>query len=334
MIITQKYHSALDIDPEFIPSLEKLLCDCVPSFEWIKNYETTSPKETHFTYYLFFGNKHNRPVGFAQIAIEQSSNNGTKESFIKKFFNKSKTDSKIKKANWQMPGSLNEGVIFEPMYSKLAIEKTENIFNEFSSRSDIQVQSLRFSKAYANLSNTVGFKSNLQNEKTIPDTLIKNQASYEDYLDSLSNEVKNDIKNNWKLIHKNNFKLGEYNKFKEVFAYRENGAATYKALKVNSKISKYIKEDSHFLTIETEESILAIIFFIKGNGHHSFYDFIKLNDSLDDLILNQYAIMKFYEKEDSNRLHLLMNKDNLELFKKQGFTTRDQIELSVVKSRS
>jgi hypothetical protein len=29
-----------------------------------------------------------------------------------------------------------------------------------------------------------------------------------------------------------------------------------------------------------------------------------------------------------------MNKDNLELFKKQGFTTRDQIELSVVKSRS
>jgi hypothetical protein len=332
MMITQKYHSALDIDPEFIPSLEKLLSDCVPSFEWIKNYETASPKETNFTYYLFFGSKHNRPVGFAQIAIEQSKAHKSKESFIKKFFNK--TAEKIKKANWQMPGSLKEGVIFDPMYSKLAIEKTEKIFNEFSKREDIQLQSLRFSKAYADISNTVGFKSNLKNEKTIPDTLVKNQASYEDYLNSLSTEVKSEIQSNWKSVHKNKLKLGEYTNFKEVFAYRENGAATYKSLKTDSKISKYIKEDSQYLTIENEESILAILFFIKGHGHHSFFDFIKLNDELDDILLNQYAIMKFYEKEDSNRLHLLLSKDNLELFKKQGFTTRDQIELSIVKSKA
>jgi hypothetical protein len=330
--MTQKYHSAGDIDPEFIPSLEKLLSACVPSFEWIKNYETDSPLDTHFTYYLFFGDEHNTPVGFAQIAIEESNASYNKESFLKRFFNK--TSEKLKKANWQMPGSLNEGVIFDPMYSKLAIGKTQNIFNEFSKRSDIQLQSLRFSKAYADISNTVGFKSNSTNEKTIPDTLIKNQSSYEGYLNSLKVEIKDSIQKSWKSVYKNQYKLGDYDNFKEVFAYRENGAATYKVLKKNSKISKYIKEDSQYLTIESEDSILALIFFIKGHGHHYFYDFIKLNDQLDDLILNQYAIMKFYEKEESNRLHLLLNKDGLDLFIEQGFTTRDQIELSVVKTKS
>lgn len=334
--MTQKYHSALDIDPEFIPSLEKLLSECVPSFEWIKNYETSSPEETHFTYYLFFGNKHNAPVGFAQIAIEQSKTNPTKESFIKKFF--SKATDKIKKANWQMPGSLREGVIFEPMYSKMAIGKTQNIFNEFSCRDDIQLQSLRFSKAYADISETLGFKSNLKNEKTIPDTLVKNQTSYEAYLNSLPTDTQKEIKTEWKAIHKNQYKLGEYENFKDVFAYRENGAQTYKAFKVNPKINKYIKENTQFLTIETNDHILAIIFFIKGHGHHYFYDFLKVNEQasngLSDLILNQFAIMKFYEREDSNRLHLLSQKVDLDLFKKQGFTTRDQIELSVVKSKA
>lgn len=331
MIMTQKYHSALDIDPEFIPSLEKLLSECVPSFEWIKNYESSCPKDTHFTYYLFFGSKHNSPVGFAQIAIEQTKG-CKKESFIKKFLNKA--TEKIKKANWQMPGSLNEGVIFEPMYSKMAIGKTQNIFNEFSKRDDIQLQSLRFSKAYADISDTLGFQSNLKNEKTIIDTLVKNQASYEAYLNSLPKEIKDDIQNKWKQVYKNNFELGDYSNLKDVFSYRKDGANTYRTFRNDPRVSKYLNEKTQFLTIEKDNSLLAILFFIKGHGHHSFYDYIKISDELDDIILNQYAIMKFYEKEDINRLHLLLSSKNTVLFKQQGFTTRDQIELSVVKSKS
>ena len=57
MIITQKYNSAADIDPEFIPDLEKLLSDCVPSFEMIKQNEQKADDSTHFAYYLFFGQK-------------------------------------------------------------------------------------------------------------------------------------------------------------------------------------------------------------------------------------------------------------------------------------
>ena len=55
MIITQKFHSVHEIDEEFIPTLEVLLGSQIPSFDWIKAYEDSAPKDTHFTYYLFFG---------------------------------------------------------------------------------------------------------------------------------------------------------------------------------------------------------------------------------------------------------------------------------------
>jgi hypothetical protein len=70
MLMTQKYHSANEIDPEFIPELEGLLSHCVPSFELIKTFEKDAPEHTTFHYYLFFSDKHNGPVGFTQVAIE------------------------------------------------------------------------------------------------------------------------------------------------------------------------------------------------------------------------------------------------------------------------
>lgn len=318
----------MDIDPEFIPSLEKLLSDCVPSFEWIKDFEQNSPEDTHFTYYLFFGNKHNAPVGFAQISIEQNKSN--KESFFKRLFNKS-TD-KIKKANWQMPGSLREGVIFEPMYSKMAIDKTQNIFNEFSLRDDIQLQSLRFSKAYAELSQTIGFNSNIKEEKLALDTLVKNQASYEEYLNSLNSTTTKKLKENWKQAYKNKFQFDEFSNLKAIFSYRKDQSDIYKKLKKDKEINTYLKENTQFLTIESNKKVLGIVFYIQGHGHHSFYDFINLSD-LENCLLHQVAIMKFYELESANRLHFLNFQKDLELCAEMGFTTRQQIELSIIKSK-
>lgn len=328
--MTQKYHSAKDIDPEFIPSLEKLLSDCIPSFEWIKDYELNAPEDIHFTYYLFFGDKHNSPVGFAQILIE---NKMVKEfSFLSKLLKKTK--NKIKNANWQMPGSLKEGVIFEPMYSKMAIDKTQNIFNEFTLRKDIQLQSLRFSKAYADLSDSIGFKSNSKKEKTIIDTLVKNQSNYEDYLNSQSKETQIKIKAGWKKVHIECLSLDEFSSFKEIFAYRKTGAKTYKELKTSHLIAPYLKENTLFLTLEKKGEILAIVFYIKGHGHHYFYDYFKLDSNIEDILLHQMAIMKFYEHEQSNRLHLLSQHIDKDLCASIGFTTREQIELSVIKKHS
>lgn len=324
MIITQKYHSAQDIDSEFIPSLEELLSDCVPSFEWLREYELSAPENIHFNYYLFFGDKHNAPIGFAQVAIEQDRRK-QKSNFFS--FNKKKNE-KIKKANWLVPGSFKEALVFEPRYKNMAIMKASNIFEEFLKREDIKGQTLRFGQAYSELPQN--FHGHLQSstERIIPDTLVKNQSGYKEYLDSLSAQTKNEIINNWRSLHTQSFILDENDIFKEIFAYKNSGAKIYKRLKNDDRIKKYLKLNTTFYTLEKEKTLIGIVFLIKGTGHHYFYDFISLTDEINPTILHQMAIMNFYEREDSNRLHLLFEPKDHTYFTQVGFTFRKQIELA------
>lgn len=323
MIITQKYHSAQDIDSEFIPSLEELLSDCVPSFEWLKEHELSAAENIHFNYYLFFGDKHNAPIGFAQVAIEQDRR---AQNIFFKNFNKKKNE-KIKKANWLVPGSFKEAIVFEPRYKNMAIMKASNIFDEFLNRDDINGQTLRFGQAYSELPEK--FHGHLQssNEKIIPDTLVKNQAGYKEYLDSLKTQTKNEIVNNWRSLHTRSFILDENNIFKEIFAYKNDGAKVYKRLRNDKRIRKYLKLNTTFYTLEKDKCLLGIVFLIKGTGHHYFYDFVLLSDNINPSVLHQMAIMNFYEREDSDRLHLLFEPTDHTYFTQVGFTFRKQIEL-------
>ena len=108
MILTQKYHSASEIDQEFVPTLEELLKEYVPSFEWIKKNEIHCPESTHFHYYLFFGNKHNAPVGYAQVAIRPDIK--PEATFWQKLIKKT-TERKRKQAQRRIPGSMGQGII-------------------------------------------------------------------------------------------------------------------------------------------------------------------------------------------------------------------------------
>lgn len=322
--MTQKYHSAQDIDCEFIPSLEELLSDCMPSIEWLKDYELNSPQNIHFNYYLFFGDKHNAPIGFAQVAIEQVIK--IRKSFFQSFNKKKKNI--IKSANWLVPGCFKEALVFEPRYKNMAIMKASNIFDEFLKREDIRGQTLRFGQAYSELPQS--FQGHLKKsvEKVIPDTLVKNQAGYKDYLDSLNSRTKNQITHNWRSLHTQSFTLDENDIFKEIFAYKNNGAKLYKELKSNTKIKRYLKQNTTYYTLEQNNELLGIVFLIKGISHHYFYDFIQLTNEIKPEVLHQMAIMNFYEREDSNRLHLLFEPQNHEYFTQVGFTFRKQIELS------
>lgn len=335
MLLTQKYHSALDIDPEFIPSLEELLCECVPSFEWIKSFEQSSPKNTHFAYYLFFGKRHNAPVGFAQVSLEDDSkqeNNILAKVF--KFRQKIPIKVKNKNAYWQMPGSLKEGIIFEPMYARDAAEKTKLLFNEYLEREDIAVQSLCLPESLSEIKNIERQKAKiLSNQKVIPSTLIKNQQNYEFYLSSLDQALEKKIKYMWRDFYKDEKKVGEYSSLKEIFSYRNSQKKEsndlYKSLKTNELFQKYKKEDCTYLTVEKKNKVLGVAFYIKGHGHHYFFDKLILNDACEELTLCQLVIMKFYENEASNRLHLLGKTNQINLYRSQGFTTRSQIYLSV-----
>ncbi len=328
MLLTQKYHSAADIDAEFIPSLEELLSECVPSFDWIKNFEQTAPEQTHFAYYLFFGQRHNSPIGFAQVALE-AKETSSKKSFLSKWITPKKTYSKLKTASWKMPGSLNEGLVFEPMYIKDALGKTKNLFQEYLKREDIEVQSLCFSEAFSDLKNidSVSFKN--ANEVRIPNTLVKNQKDYETYLKNLPSETAKTIKSAWKEFYKNEMKLGEFHTFKDIFSYRKDSVSVYKKLKNDPLIKKYKNEKCTYLTIEKDNQVEAIIFYIKGFGHHYFYDYLILNPKINQFTIDQLVIMKFYETNNSDRLHLLKRANDIQNYEKQGFTTRSQIHLSI-----
>ncbi len=326
MLLTQKYHSAKDIDPEFIPSLEELLSECVPSFNWLKNFEESAPENTHFAYYLFFGTQHNSPVGFAQVSLEGEVK---EKSLFSKFFKQNSPSESIKKAYWKMPGSLNEGIIFQPMYIKDAKDKTKSLFKEYLDRKDIEIQSLCFSKALHELEEIKNESKASKTETVIPGTLIKTANSYENYLSSLSDEFQTQIKKSWRSFYKEGMKLGEYSSLKEIFSYRKGANEVYRKLKSDWIFKQYKHEQCLHLTVEKENSVLAIIFFIKGHGGHYFFDTYCLDNSVDELMLCQLTIMKFYEIEDSQRLHLMKRSESLPLYQNQGFSLHCQIHMSV-----
>jgi hypothetical protein len=328
MIITQKYHSIKEIDLEFIPGLEQLLSDCIPSFAWLKDFEQNAPSNIHFIYYLFFGDGHNSPVGFAQMLIENPDDQN-KPSFFTNFFKKKTLPIAQKKAKWLVPGTYQEALVVEPRYKRLALNKAAMLFEEVAQREDILSQHFCLADVYNDLPSKLSSNMLFTQERIICDTLTKNQKDYQDYLRSLDAEIAKSIMAKWKDLHKLGFSISSDHIFKEVFAYKDEGLALYKSLKNDARIKKYLTEKTEFIALQNGQKILAIIFLIQGINHHYFYDFYVLEDILEEEILHQIAIMHFYDKEDSHRLHLMFTpSDNVNL-KNFGFTHRKQYDYQI-----
>jgi hypothetical protein len=298
----------------------------VPSFNWLKSFEENAPENTHFAYYLFFGTHHNSPVGFAQVALESKIK---KTSTLSRFFKQNTQPLSTKKAYWKMPGSLNEGIIFQPMYIKDATTKTRSIFKEYLERKDIEVQSMCFSKALHELEDLKNESKASMIEKIIPGTLVKTANTYENYLSTLEDGLQTQIKKMWRSFYKDEMKLGEYSSLKEVFSYRKGSNDIYKRLKSDWIYKQYKNEQCLYLTVEKDNSVLAIIFFIKGHAGHYFFDLFCIDNSVDELMLCQLTIMKFYELEDSSRLHLMKKSDSISLYQSLGFSLHSQIHMNV-----
>tara|TARA_B100001971_G_scaffold84647_1_gene77985 strand:- start:92728 stop:93714 length:987 start_codon:yes stop_codon:yes gene_type:complete len=317
MLITQKYHSAFEIDPEFIPSLEELLKDKIPSFEWIKFQEEKTPEDVHFAYYLFFGNEHNSPVGYAQACIHNKESHG---SFLGKFLGHAKREKSL---IWSMFGENFQGVIFEPKYSKEGLENAKSLIREYNEREDINFHFLKIEKKdHDQLNDLSPIKTQTE---VLVDGLIKNQDSYQDYLNALSPAIQKNIKSLWKdLYQKPGFKFGNYNQFKSCFSYKSKGLEQYNEFKNNNRVQIYIKFCENFFTLETDEEVKAIIYFIEGKANHVFCDFIALDRDLDKDLLIQASILSFYENRDWSHLHFLNQTRDYNRFKDLGVRTKTQ----------
>ena len=317
MLITQKYHSAKEIDSEFIPSLEELLKDKIPSFEWIKFQEEKTPEDVHFAYYLFFGNEHNSPIGYAQACIH---NKETHSSLIGKFLGHTK---KEKSLIWSMFGEEYQGVIFEPKYSKIGMESTKRLVEEYNQRKDINFHFLKVDqKDCSELDSLGAIKSQSEN---LIDGLIKNEDSYENYLSSLAAPVQKHIKNLWRDIYqKDHFKIGHYSQFKDCFGYKNLGVEQYNSLKNNPHIEIYKKFCDCFFTLETNTEVKAILFLIIGKANHVFCDFYALDKEIDKDLLIQACILNFYDNREWTQLHFLNQTREINRFKDLGVRLKKQ----------
>jgi hypothetical protein len=335
MIFTQTYNTAQDIDPEFIPSLEKLLSNNVPDFDHIINYEKESREDLRFNYILFFGNKTNAPIGFAQVEIERGIE--PKRSLLESILQKSKAtpeETIEKKVRWKIPGTSKEGIVFAPGYSKYGVEKAYEIYDTYIAREDILSQELCISSAYDEMENLTRETFTHKKHYEHVDCLIKSCGSYVEYLASLDPIVQTEVKSYWKKIHKSEqLKIGEYKNFKEIFEYKENGPSQYKGLKSHPKALKYVKNQSNvtYLTLENSNEVKAIVFYLKGNAHHSFYEILPLDENLPMNVFHQQAILNFFEDSSSDRLHCLNDNSEIEEFRRIGFSIKKELFLSATK---
>lgn len=335
MIMTQKYNSVSEIDKEFIPSLEELLAGNIPHFDAIETYEKDATENTYFSYYLFFGNQTNAPIGFAQLEITKDREG--KKSFVKNFLARKKIPQEklARSVQWKIPGVLKEGIVFDPKYSKYAGEKATEIFNEYLEREDVYAQAIRYS-GFEPALNKIQIPSDISDqEDIIIDCLVKNRGSYQEFFESLSEKLQKQIKNSWKFVQRDlAYKMGEYSRLKDAFEYKDQGAGQYKLIKNHPIIKRYQSEQAEvtYLTLETSYEVKCLVLFIKGKGIHGFYDIINIQDEmLPEIIPHQLAILKFFEDEGCNRLHFLGEITFKELFVDLGFTFKKQHILSAQK---
>lgn len=331
MILTQKYHSATEIDPEFLPGLDRLLKDYVPSFEWIKNFELSSPESTHFTYYLFFGDRNNEPVGFAQLAI---ANSAEERPWYRKFFSNS---PKTKHVRWTTPTSTTEGFIIDPFYAKKAMGKTKSIIQSYFERTEISWQSLTFSKVYNGLENIDGLTSHKSSQHQIANTLVKSGSNYQNYLEQRTEKCSKEIQENWKVLSsKMQIEIGDFKTFKSIFEYRSSGKNLYKNLKKDLTITPYLAEKTTFITFEKHQEIQAILFLIEGQSQHYFFDWKVYSSEITIPMLIQLAVMKFYEINDATHLHPLCQKDHFHYLEQAGFSSKSlyQVELNRTRQKN
>lgn len=316
MIITQKYHSSQEIDPEFIDSLEDLMSEHVPSFEWIKIKEKLSPENFHYSYYLFFGKTKNSPIGYAQVLIK---NEDAPKERKKLFFKSISKPKKVKEVTWCSPSSSEEGVIFDPAFLKGGLAKTAEIAAEYNKREEVKHQELMLGDEV--FGNVKLLQAPEHGRESIVNCLVKNRSNYQEYLSSLAPETQEEVKGLWKKVYKDqSYKVGEYSTFKDCFSYKSKGASQYKAFRKDTELAPYISQANSVLTFESADEVFAFVFIFEGSPGQVFFKTHSLDNGVNESLLIQAAIMYFYDNEEASKLRFLERRSFTEELAKWGFT--------------
>lgn len=324
MLIVQKFHSIHEIDPEFIPSLETLLEEDMVNFNHLVRLHDQSPSSYFFTYFLFFGPTQNSPIGLAQVCLKLiPSKNYLPWFSALKFWNK---DHKHwKQATWEIAEGQSGLCVFDQKYSRSGKEKVQQILDEYVNRDDIQAFELYCLKGQQEF-NFKNFTNNSLKELFTLAPFSKKVQTYQDYLENLSQDVRNSIKESWSELHK---------KFKVQLGDSDLDQNFSSKLPVDEKIFQgWIQDKAQILTFEKDQKILGCIIVLKGKNGNIFFEpvpFEPQSESIvSDVIYIQYALIKFFDISGAKKFHLLKSgmkiileeKKDLDFFHTQGFESR------------
>lgn len=323
MIIVQKFHSIHDIDPEFIPSLELLLQEDVPSFKNLVEKHDLAPVGDVFTYFLFFGPTQNTPIGFAQLCLHSLPGDDLISWHQKLFKFWNKDHLHWKQLTWKV-GDGNSGLfVFDPRFSRSGKDKIQELIKEYELRPEIKSQELFYIKGLQDFQSDWISDNKWTKDRYVLEPLIKSSKTYQDYLASLHPDVSTQIKQGWKDLHqKNKVELGDYLSAKE----------TPQTFPVDEKILKRWEAlGVQILTFEKELKVLGCLLVQRGKNGNIFFEPFPFEPQgeaiVADELYTQYALLKFFEMPEARKCHMLNfgtklvfdEKEDLKFFQEQGF---------------
>jgi len=322
MLITQRFHSIHEIDPEFVTNIEFLLQEDVASFKSLVQLHDNAPEGCMFTYFLFFGPTQNAPVGFAQLCLKPVPSKKILPWHKKiKFWDK--TRFSWKQLTWQMGEGLSGLCVFDPKFLRSGKEKIQNLIEEYEKRSDIVAEETYCLKGLHEFSSSWQADNVWSKEFYVLDPLPRASKNYQDYIEALDTEVQKLIREGWRNLHrKGEIELGDYSSISEII----------KKFPTNAEFPKnLIQPDSQILTFEKGDKILGCIIVLKGKNGNIFFEPFPFEPEgkalVNDELYTQYALIKFFEMEGARKCHLMKfgnkltfeDKNDLKFFQSQGF---------------
>ena len=289
----QKYENISDVEAEFIPQLEKLMANKIPSFDFLIETQKDANEET--IYYLLFGDRDNAPKGFIKGEIKKK-----KRVLLRPH----------KQINWC--GLRENAFIIDPKF----IKEFKNNFNKIKK---VTAQDYRIKDQFIVAPKELEEDNNIVSQAEYIDTLFKSHQNYQDYLSSLNTNLQKQIKKSFSSFK--DLTINQYSSIKECFSYKKDSTSDYKELKKTLPMKILESHSCAVMALESNNRVLGFSFLVFGQSNHSFFAFKNLSGLVDELLLIQMSIMLFYEFENSHYLHSLNSLESRALFIELGFSS-------------
>lgn len=321
MLIVQRFHSIHEIDPEFIPNIEVLLQEDVASFATLVQRHDDAPEWHVFTYFLFFGPTQNAPVGFAQLCLKPIPYRDIIPWYKRmNFWNKDRDH--WKQMTWEIGDGSAGLCVFDPRFARSGKEKLQELIKEYEAREDLVANELFLIKGLQDFSMSLS-ETKWSKEIYVLEPLTKANKTYQDYLLGLDQEIRKQISDSWRELHKKSgIELGDY----------PSPLEAPKTLPIPTEQLEIWKQwGAQVLTFEKDTQVLGCLLILRGKNGNIFFEPFPFEPEgeafVNDELYTQYALLKFFEMPEMRKCHMMKfgsklvfeDKEDLKFFQSQGF---------------